>query len=290
VSVGEHAFLERLLRPAPGDVTLPLGPGDDAAQLPGGWLVALDTVVESVHFRADAPRAQVAYKALAACASDFAAMGARPRWALLSAQIPAGEDSAELARGLRDAAARLGLTLAGGDTVAAPRGALALAVTLLGPAPAGELWTRGAGRPGDRLFVSGPLGGSGEGRHLQPRPRFDVVDLLRAEGCAVHAAMDLSDGLGADLPRLCTASGCGARVAAHALPIHADVHAGRDAVGAALGDGEDFELLLALPPHVEPPAAAGLHAIGTLEPGHELILERDGQARAWPALGFEHGF
>ncbi|GJM20293.1 MAG: thiamine-monophosphate kinase [Planctomycetota bacterium] len=287
MSSGEQRFLHALF-PRGTPSTLPIGPGDDAAQLPGGQLAALDTVVEGVHFKSAAPRADVAYKALAACASDFAAMGAHARWALLSAQIPPGEDLVALAQALREGCARLGLELVGGDTVAAPRGALALAVTLLGPAPAGPVWTRSGGQPGDRLFVSGALGGSSSGRHLRPQPRGDLVDSLRAEAFEVHAAMDLSDGLGVDLARLCAASGCGAVVRAEQLPVHADVSSERDGPLAALSDGEDFELLLALPASARPPVSLGLIEIGTLQAAPELLLERHGRREAWPVSGFEH--
>lgn len=290
-SGAESRFLAALFDGAPSRV--PLGPGDDAAQLPGGLLAALDTVVEGVHFELGADRRAVAEKALAACESDLCAMGAVGRWVLLSAQLPPGEDLAALAAALRAAAARWELEIVGGDTVRSAPDTLALAVTILGPPPEGPIWRRSGGRPGDRLFVSGPLGGSRGARHLRPRARRDLVKSLRTQEIPVHAAMDLSDGLGADLPRLCAASGCGARIRAETLPIHPDVPPEADDVTAALGDGEDFELLLALAPEALEAHAAialGLVELGVLTSAAELILERGGRAEPWPVAGYEHEF
>jgi thiamine-monophosphate kinase len=163
-----------------------------------------------------------------------------------------------------------------------------LSVTVLGHVADGEPWLRSGARPGDRLVVSGPLGGSGTARHLSVRPRSDLVSQLRATRAIVHAAMDLSDGLGRDLPRLCEASSVGARIDVACLPIHADVEAHRDATAAALGDGEDFELLLALPADVARPD--GLIDIGEVVATPDMVLVRNGHDEPWPSTGFEHGF
>lgn len=268
-------------------LALPVGPGDDAAQLADGSLIALDTVVEGVHFRSDADLADVADKAIGACVSDLCAMGGEADAVLVSAQLPPGCDGKALALGLRAAAARHGVALIGGDTVATRPGALALAVTARGPCH-GKVWTRSGGRPGDRLVVSGPLGGSRSGRHLHPVPRRDLVARLRADGTDVHACMDLSDGLGRDLPRLCAASGVGAVVEAEAVPVHDDVPADTERLAAALGDGEDFELLLALPAGSTVPD--GCVIVGELRADPGLVLRRGGRDHPWPELGFEHVF
>jgi thiamine-monophosphate kinase len=138
--------------------------------------------------------------------------------------------------------------------------------------------------------VSGPLGGAAAGRHLRVTPRTDVVELLRARGTAVHACLDLSDGLCRNLRQLCAASRCGAVVDAARIPVHADVAPGRDGVQAALFDGEDFELLLALAPAGELPP--GLVEIGALTEDPALWLaQAAGPARSpWPAGGYEHEF
>ena len=180
------------------------------------------------------------------------------------------------------------MALAGGDTKRSPPGCLALAVAASGHCRGGPPWLRSGGRPGDWLCVSGPLGGAGAGRHLRVTPRRDVVAALRGGGVPVHACLDLSDGLLRNLRQLAVASGCGARVEAALLPVHPDVGPDRDGVEAALRDGEDFELLLALP--AGGPLPPGLVRIGSLTEDPALWLEREGASEPWPPGGFEHEF
>lgn len=270
-----------------GGCSLPVGPGDDAAVLDDRTVLCVDTIVQGVHFDTGTAPERVAHKALGACISDVCAMGAEPTVVLVAAQLPPGTPGEQLAGALVRAAAGLGVELAGGDTVAAPPGALALSVTAVGRLP-GPPWLRSGARPGDRLLVSGPLGGARSGRHLDVRPRTDVVAALRRIGTPVHACMDLSDGLGRDLVRLTLASGVGARVEAGALPIHPDVAPDRDPVEAALGDGEDFELLLAVPG--EAPLPPGLTAIGAITADTRLLLETREGPIPWPPTGFTHAF
>jgi len=282
---GETEFIAWVTEGA--GVDLPVGPGDDAALLPDGTVIGVDAIVEGVHFPSDAPPDLVARKALGSCLSDVCAMGARAETVLVAAQLSPGCDGRALAAGLSGWAERFDVALAGGDTVRTHAGALALAVTATGRCE-GEPWLRSGGEVDDRLVVTGPLGGSGEGRHLRVRPRADVVARLRAAGVAVHACLDLSDGLGRDLPRLCEASGVGAVVAADAIPVHDDVRGDADPLAAALGDGEDFELLLALPPSVGVPE--GCVEIGRLVAGDRPLLDVDGRSRPWPEGGYEHHF
>lgn len=264
-----------------------VGPGDDAAVTADGLLLCLDTVVEGTHFEPGTPLELVARKAVGSCVSDACAMGGRATSALVSAQLPPGTDGRSLARALAHWCRAFSVDLVGGDTVSAPPGALALAVTIVGRCERPP-WRRSGGRVGDVLYVSGPLGGSRAGRHLRVVPRRDVVDALVAAGTEVHACIDLSDGLARDLPRLCGASATGARVDAERLPVHADVDVARDGVLAALADGEDFELLLALPPQTRVPA--GCVAIGELVAGDALVLRRAGRDEPWPDAGYEHAF
>ncbi len=266
---------------------LRVGPGDDAAVLADGTVVALDTFVETVHFDPGTPLDAVARKAIGACLSDLCAMGAVGEAVFVSAQLTPGCDGRTLARALAGFARQFGVVLAGGDTVRTPPGSLALSVTAVGRC-AGEPWLRSGGRPDDRLVVTGPLGGSRGGRHLDVRPRTDVVERARAAALPVSACLDLSDGLGVDLARLCAASGTGAEVVAEALPVHDDVAPGRDPIDAVLGDGEDFELLLALPPEVAVPD--DWTVIGTLRPQGPLVLARHGARTPWPETGHVHGF
>lgn len=281
----ERQFIEWATVGTQGDLCV--GPGDDAAVLADGTVIGLDTIVEGVHFDSGSPLELVARKALGACLSDLCAMGAEAHAVFVSAQLTPGCDGKALARALAEWCRHFGVVLAGGDTVATPPGSLALSVTAVGRC-SGPPWLRSGGQPGDLLVVTGPLGGSRVGRHLRVQPRQDVVALVREIGLDVHACLDLSDGLGTDLPRLCEASGSGALVVAENLPIHPDVAPGRDGVAAALGDGEDFELLLALPAGA--PLPAGWTAIGTLLAQGPIDLERQGVRCAWPETGHVHRF
>jgi thiamine-monophosphate kinase len=267
---------------------LPVGPGDDAAVLSDGTVIAVDAVVEGVHFESGTDPALVARKALGRPLSDLCAMGARGELVFVAALLPPGTDGPALARALNESARSFGVTLAGGDTKATAPRTLALAVTAVGRCRQGGPWTRSGGRPGDELLVSGPLGGAGSGRHLRVSPRADVVEALVASGCEVHACIDISDGLGRNLPLLCAASGLGARVRAGEIPVHEDVAADRDRLAAALEDGEDFELLLAVPPGT--PRPAGLVTIGALTEGPAIVLEEGSHQRPWPDCGYEHVF
>lgn len=287
MSVRESQFIAWATEGMAGRI--PVGPGDDAAVLPDGSVVAVDAVVQGVHFDAQASPADIALKALARPISDLCAMGAIPEQVFAAAIVPPGAPAEALARGLARAAQHFGVVLAGGDTTTGPPGGLALAITAIGRCPPGSRpWLRGGGRADDRLALTGPLGGAGAGRHLRPTPRTDVVAQLRAQHADVHACIDISDGLARNLRLLCAASGTGARLIARDIPVHADVGAGRDGLRAALFDGEDFELLLALPP--EGPVAPGLRLIGTLTADAALCLLHDGRQEPLPDGGYEHAF
>lgn len=299
---GEDARLAGPLAALWRSAAVRLGAGEDDAAIVrvGGEEVVLttDALVDGVHFELEraGPEA-VAWKALAVNVSDLAAMGAEPLACLAAVVLPREGGAAllePLLLGLDRAARALGCPLVGGDTNVGP-GPLTLALTALGRlGPAGAL-TRAGARVGDHLSVTGPLGGSRAGRHLAVRPRVAAARALLATGL-VHAGMDLSDGLARDLPRLCRASGVGARIDAARLPVHPDALAlGGDPVARALGDGEDFELLVAhapLPPGTQAAlAGAGvtLIEVGEVRPREEgLGLLRDGRVEPLPALGHDH--
>ncbi len=271
--------------PAP----LPVGPGDDAAWLADGTILCVDTVVEGVHFSAGTDPDAIARKALGACLSDVCAMGAVAETVLVAAQLPQGCDGRALAMGLARWARAFSVHLAGGDTVSSGSGVLALSVTASGHLPTGcSPWLRSGAKVGDQLVVSGPLGGSRAARHLQLRPRADLVATLRTSDVPVHAAMDLSDGLAIDLPRLLAASAVGAAVSGAQVPIHSDVPLGGDRLQAALCDGEDFELLLALDRSCPPPP--GTTIIGQVTESGLTLTGSDGAPRPWPSQGFTHAF
>ena len=264
-SAGEFALIDRFTRPFADGEGVRIGIGDDAAVLRpprGAELVAtVDAVVEGVHFTDAFSPEEIGWKSLALNLSDVAAMGARPLWALVALATPAGADPAWLARvgrGIASCARRHGVAVVGGNVTAARE--LSVTVTLLGAAPAGRALLRAGGRPGDLLVVSGTLGDAALGllpgapracldRQRRPRPR---VALGRGVAGIARAAIDLSDGLLQDLGHLCAASGVGARLEVERLPLspayRRAVRGRTDPHALALGGGEDYELLLAVPP------------------------------------------
>ncbi len=249
--LGEDRLVARLTRGLPTSATLLVGPGDDCAVLAGPnarrrQLLKTDALVEGIHFLPTAPPAAVGWKAAARAVSDIAAMGGWPTHALVTLAAPPTCDVAWLTgvyRGLARAARRFRFSIAGGETSGAPTGnAVVIAVTLLGEVEAKCCVLRSGGRPGDVLAVTGRLGGSLAGWHLKFQPRLDEARWL-AQHFRPTAMMDLSDGLAQDLPRLAAASGTGWRLDVKAIPRRRGA-----TLAQALGDGEDFELLLAVPP------------------------------------------
>lgn len=252
------AYLRRRLPPHP---LLKLGPGDDAAVLDLAavreCVVTVDLLSDHVDFElSEAGPRRVGHKLLAANLSDLAAMAARPLAAVVALVLPraGGMDLAVgLYEGLLPLAERYGVAVAGGDTNSWD-GPLAASVTLLGEVtPRGPL-TRAGARPGDRILVTGAFGGSILGRHLDFEPRVREALLLN-ERYELHAGIDCSDGLSIDLARLAEESRCGALVRPGDVPVADDARRlserRRDGVAPldhALADGEDFELILAVPP------------------------------------------
>ncbi len=247
-------WLRTVIRPDP---RVPLGPGDDCAAVvwPTGsnLLVATDMLLEGSCFRlAEAGPRRVGRKAMAVNLSDMAAMAGQPVAAVVSVGVPRGlsqEACRELFLGLADRAQEFETAIVGGDTNSWD-GGLTISVTLLGtPTGSGPVRRSGA-KPGDWLFVTGPLGGSIQGHHLDFMPRVREGQRLHAE-TQLRAMIDLSDGLATDLRHLCRASGWAARLEAARIPL---ADAPREAnspvppLERALGDGEDFELLFAVAP------------------------------------------
>ncbi|MCA9177605.1 MAG: thiamine-phosphate kinase [Planctomycetales bacterium] len=280
---------------------------DDAALLRAPHsVVTTDTLLEGTHFqRTSATWAEVGHKALAVNLSDLAAMAARPQGAVLSLALPrrqAGDIARQLIAGMLTLANRFGLALVGGDTNTWD-GPLAVTVTAWGDPLYGPL-RRNGGQPGDSIVVTGPLGGSLLGRHLSFMPRVaEALELARRYD--LHAGMDISDGLLLDLSRMAEASGCGAELELSAVPIHPDAQrrsaqsaqSGQSPLDHALADGEDFELLLALPPREaqrllrdESPALRDLSlaVVGrlTTEPG--LAHRVNGQLTPLAVRGYQH--
>lgn len=245
--LNEDRLLDLLLKDLPEGRNVVVGPGDDCAavQTPGSrdlLLLKTDCVVESIHYLPEDDPGRVGWKALCRAISDVAAMGGEPLHALVTIFSPQDFSVTywqDVYKGLTKAAKRFGAGIAGGETSRARNAAIS--ITLIGRVEMGRLLRRSGGRPGDVLFVTGTLGGSIGGKHLDFTPRLAEGRWLSARGY-VNAMMDLSDGLATDLPRLAAASGCGFELDMKALPRARGCTAEQ-----ALSDGEDYELLLAVP-------------------------------------------
>ncbi|MCM5704902.1 thiamine-phosphate kinase [Larsenimonas salina] len=262
-----------------------LGPGDDGALLvptPGHRLVvSTDTSNVDVHFPADAPAHAIGHRALAVNLSDLAAMGATPRWFTLALTLPEADTAwvDAFAEGLHALAHRQGIVLVGGDIT---RGPLSIAITVMGEVPIGQALVRHGGADGDHLLLTGPLGGANAGlkawqrgerdcktsalaAYLYPVPRTRLGERLRT--CA-STAIDLSDGLWADLSHVCRASGLGAELSvpdsAYA-PSLASLDANERSQAFWHG-GDDYELLVSVAP-----ARLGEAHQAAAALGHELI-------------------
>ncbi|MEE9603841.1 MAG: thiamine-phosphate kinase [Thermoguttaceae bacterium] len=252
------AWLRERLPPHP---LLRLGPGDDAAVLDmariGECIVTVDLLTSGVDFvlhEVDARR--VGRKALAVNLSDIAAMAGRPLAAVVALALPRKGGmrlAVELYEGLLPLAEEFDVAIAGGDTNAWD-GPLAISVTMLGEVTDRGPLRRDGARPGDRILVTGSIGGSILGRHFDFQPRVKEA-LLLAERYQLNAGIDMSDGLSVDLSHLARESGLGAELRSDTIPIAEDAHQlakqlcdGTTPLDHALCDGEDFELLLAVGP------------------------------------------
>ena len=327
--LGERALIAhiqaRLDATGRPDASLVIGIGDDAAVVAptrnAQTVLTTDAQVEGVHFdRRFSSPSDIGSRALAVNLSDLAAMGATPRWALLSLAMPDGfavADVEELVSGLAAMASRFGVRVIGGNLTRSP-GPLMVDITAVGEVRPRRVLTRSGGRPGDALYVSGSIGAAAAGlemlkaaafrdppgecitRYLRPEPRVRL-GLAIARARAARAAMDLSDGLADAAHQLADASGCGVEIEADALPIDAAARAfweaaGNDAVLHALSGGDDYELLIAVPrawggrlgharSRVAEPA---LTRIGVLTKDRAArVLLRDGKREILPK-GFEH--
>ncbi len=247
-ALGEDKLLLDLLSRGEISSDVILSAGHDCAVVrarPDRLLVLkCDCVVEEVHFTRKTPPAAVGWKAMMRPLSDFAAVSGLPRYALVTLMVPGSTSRRwvdHVYTGLKRAGDRFEVGIVGGETSRTP-GPASLSVAVVGFVERSRWTSRAGGKPGDDLFVTGRLGGSLGGRHLSFIPRIAEARWLTAN-FRVHAMMDLSDGLGADLPRLARASGVGFEVEDQLLPLNPGCSA-----KAALSDGEDYELLFALNP------------------------------------------
>ncbi|MGD0538588.1 MAG: thiamine-phosphate kinase [Verrucomicrobiota bacterium] len=257
--MNELELIGRLVRDLPTHAGVVVGAGDDCAVLdlgvPGRWvLFKTDAVVEGVHFLPDAPPEKIGHKALARCLSDVAAMAGDPHSAVVTLALPAGFAPGRIEAiyaAMNALARRYGVAIVGGETVAT-LGPMLISVALLGTVGAGRAVRRAGAQAGDALFVTGELGGSILGRHLEFEPRLAEARWL-ASHFSIHAMIDLSDGLAGDLRHLLAASGVGAELLSDAIPVSRAARerarggaSAKPPLAAALTDGEDFELLFAV--------------------------------------------
>jgi thiamine-monophosphate kinase len=294
------------------------GIGDDCAVLrldrgpKTDALVTTDFSLEGIHFRRDwHPAESVGHRCLARGLSDIAAMGGEPVAAFLSLALPRNLPQSwvdRFMRGLVGLGKRFGVTLAGGDTAESPNGILA-DIVVVGTVPKGEALLRSGARAGDRIFVSGELGGSAAAvarmqktkrkvnprdfpRHFYPEPRVELGSILRQRGLA-SAMIDTSDGLSTDLAHLCEESGVGAEVEANAVPLASVGKPAREVdLDLALHGGEDYELLFTVPANRRVPsriAGVPITQIGRIIRKRKiLLLNQTGASVEFLPQGWEH--
>lgn len=289
------AHLERLLSKRP-DVRV--GIGDDAAVVksPGSefdLVYTTDSVVEAIHFLPGTEPRRIGHKMVGRLLSDLAAMGAEPDHVLLNLVVPSGYSAASLDQiyhGAEKLAMSFGASIIGGDTIkSAP---LALHGFAAGRLPAGAARLRSGAGAGDKIYVTGSLGGSIHGKHLDFTPRVSEGIWLR-QGGWVTAMMDISDGLARDLPRICMRSGVGALVHAEDIPMsqHVDLN-------HALSDGEDYELLFTVQAEQTVTfekawsnfSKLPCTCIGEIRGGPDvlMLIHTDGRSEPFPSAGFDH--
>jgi len=315
--IGEFEIIERYFTRQSRDKDVLLGVGDDAAVVAVRGLAAItvDTLVAGVHFPDGIAPALLGYRAMAVNLSDLAAMGAEPRWCTLALTLPKPDELwlEGFSRGLFDLAERHGVSLVGGNLA---RGPLNVTIQLIGQVEPGRMLTRAGGNLGDDVYVTGTLGDSAAGvalinervdtphgsagaalkeRFYRPVPRVEAGLALRA---LASAAIDVSDGLLADLGHICERSGCGALIDVERVPLSAELLSTfppQIALAHALGGGDDYELCFTAPPSRAEEIERALEATGTtatrigqLVAGQEVVCRRDGEPYTPQTLGYRH--
>jgi len=302
----EFAFINQIRAQAqlPPGSQVSLGIGDDAAAVrldaTRETLVAADMLMEGVHFDFTSVTAkQAGRKALAVNLSDLAAMAAIPRFALLSVALTSQTDqyfASEILQGFLELAGEFDTALIGGDTNAWS-GPCVISVTVIGEATEQGIVKRDGAQVGDAIFVTGELGGSLLGRHLDFTPRVQAALSLHRH-INIHAMIDLSDGLASDLPHILGASQVGAILQQDAVPVSESATHLNDTLTPwehAIGDGEDFELLFtahekaldSLPDEIL--SDIRVTKIGNIIAEKELLYrDQQGELHPLPATGWHH--
>ena len=314
---GEFEIIERYFTRGVRDPDVLLGIGDDAAvvQVGGAAAITVDTLVSGVHFPEGMAANLVGYRLMAVNLSDLAAMGARPRWCTLALTVPRADELwlEGFSRGLFELADKFSVSLIGGDLT---RGPLTASLQLVGEVAPDELLTRAGGNLGDDVYVTGTLGDSAAGlaligeatdgsadatatalkeRFYRPSPRVAAGLALRP---LATAAIDVSDGLVADLGHVCAASGCGAAIDVEHLPLSAELMSlfpPQVALAYALGGGDDYELCFTAPASRAQEVEAAMEACGTavrrigqLVPGQDVVCRREGEPFVPQTHGYVH--
>ena len=294
---GEFDFIDWIRKQQKTSGLVSVAAGDDLAVLnwPAGelLLVGVDQVLDGVHFDSavHAPR-DIGRKVMNRNLSDCAAMACLPAAAVATVALPRSvsmDYAQKLYLGMQEAAGKYGCAVVGGDT-ATWDGKLVMTVSILArTAGIGPVLRSGA-KPGDTIYVTGPLGGSILGRHLLFEPRIDLARDLAGRG-VVHAMIDISDGLSRDLRHICRESGLGAIIDAERIPVHGDAaelsnRSGRPSIEHALHDGEDHELIVV--------GAGGLSAplveIGRMVAGEGITIRVAGREERLDTKAWEHRF
>lgn len=314
--MNEFELIARLTQSLPANETVVAGAGDDCAVLDLGVpdkfiLFKTDAVVEGIHFTSETPPGKIGRKALARCLSDIAAMAGTPTAALVTIALPHKFDAAFVSKiyaGLNALAEKFQVAVVGGETTTNP-GRILISISLLGTVARGKQILRSGARTGDAIFVTGELGGSLSGKHLDFEPRIVEARWL-AEHFHIHAMLDLSDGLAGDLQHILKTGKVGAEILKSVLPVsraaklranqpssseHDRSH--KPAALAALTDGEDFELLFTVAskdavklldawkkkfPQVK------LSCIGKIVAGEGILLRDKTGAHKLHLHGYEH--
>ncbi len=308
--MNEFELIKRLTGTLATNASVVAGAGDDCAVvdpgIPGKFiLLKTDAVVEGVHFTAETPPERVGHKALARCLSDIAAMAGTPGSALITLALAKNWNLAYVEKiyaGMNDLARRHGVAIVGGETTSNPERTL-ISVALMGTVPRDKCILRSGAKVGDAIFVTGELGGSIAGKHLDFEPRLAEARWL-ADHFAIHAMIDLSDGLAGDLRHILHAGKVGAVLHDPAIPISRAAklayklkETSKPPLLAALTDGEDFELLFTAAPgdavrlldewKREFPKIK-LSCIGKIVPGEGVKIGNREGVRTLAAHGYTH--
>jgi thiamine-monophosphate kinase len=308
--MNEFELIQRLTRSLPTNKSVVVGAGDDCAVLDFGLpdrllLFKTDAIVQGIHFPPDTPPEKIGHKALGRCLSDIAAMAGTPTAALVTLALPRNFEAEfveAIYSGISALARRHDVAIVGGETTTNPERIL-ISIALLGSVARGKSVLRSGAEVGDAIFVSGELGGSLKGRHLDFEPRLNEARWL-TQNFSIHAMLDVSDGLAGDLRHILKASRVGAQLNSAAIPISREARRAAKAESstkppllAALTDGEDFELLFtvaskdAVPlldawkaqfPKVE------LSCIGKITAGEGITIRDKEGVGPLTAHGYEH--